>query len=532
MSFNKLNKIAQNISEALDNQNQVSTSFLALKLNKASSLYPQDQTIGMVKTVIEKIAGKNREFISKGELKDLYNKFYSRNTKFAQLFTDELGEVAALPEVKVYERDNQAPMDFNSYVGDDVLTNALGSLFDNTPVKEFSKNASVKAEKEILFTLQSWNLAPTSLSTIDGNNQFLVVQASYDTPKGNVHFYVPVELNGKNVIQPSMFMGNSGPKDLNYNNVKDYIKSAAGVKFRLVASDIVSILTKAASQNREISDVEFTLAKFKASKSPEAFAGQVTGLTVEAQAVSDVVLPKSEEYKTFEEKLNSPEGLAEINFGNAGVKAAKDLISKTLKSFGYDSRVSVIKSDAKTVFYGVATNNAKLAFTVPVKFENKKPNLPAIVLCNGTVVGFNKSALSKLATENAMDHKVAAVASAQYGLKPSELVENVRVAMLEGNTAMAEDSLNILAQNADEKVYKLALDIYMKGLAGKLVKAEISKCGSQIQNSTSQHTICAHTGLPVHKVYQDNQGNCRPLYRKGMDETYQGATFMNAKIFG
>lgn len=53
-----------------------------------------------------------------------------------------------------------------------------------------------------------------------------------------------------------------------------------------------------------------------------------------------------------------------------------------------------------------------------------------------------------------------------------------------------------------------------------------------IKNSTSEHPICSHTGLPVHKVFQDKDGNCQPMYRKGMDETYEGASFMNAKIFG
>jgi hypothetical protein len=53
-----------------------------------------------------------------------------------------------------------------------------------------------------------------------------------------------------------------------------------------------------------------------------------------------------------------------------------------------------------------------------------------------------------------------------------------------------------------------------------------------VKSSSSEHPVCGHTGLPIHKVYQDDGGNCRPLYRRGMDETYEGASFMNAKIFG
>jgi hypothetical protein len=52
-----------------------------------------------------------------------------------------------------------------------------------------------------------------------------------------------------------------------------------------------------------------------------------------------------------------------------------------------------------------------------------------------------------------------------------------------------------------------------------------------VKNAHSSHRICGHTNLPLHKVYQDKEGNCRPLYRKEMDETYQGAYFLNSKIF-
>ena len=70
----------------------------------------------------------------------------------------------------------------------------------------------------------------------------------------------------------------------------------------------------------------------------------------------------------------------------------------------------------------------------------------------------------------------------------------------------------------------------MSGLSG--VKTAETKCSKMIKSAVSEYPVCSHTGLPINKVYQDKDGHCRPLFRKGMDETYEGATFINAKIFG
>jgi hypothetical protein len=72
----------------------------------------------------------------------------------------------------------------------------------------------------------------------------------------------------------------------------------------------------------------------------------------------------------------------------------------------------------------------------------------------------------------------------------------------------------------------------MTGLGVKEAASATVKCGHTQHRKTSEHPICAQTGLPVHRVYQDQDGNCRPLYRRGMDETYEGAVFNNSKIFG
>lgn len=116
-------------------------------------------------------------------------------------------------------------------------------------------------------------------------------------------------------------------------------------------------------------------------------------------------------------------------------------------------------------------------------------------------------------------------------LKPSEVINNLKSALAEGNHAKAEDALNVLANCEDKKAYETGFQIYMDGMSGVKV-AEETKCSKMLKNAVSEYPICTHTGLPINKVYQDKNGYCRPLFRKGMDETYEGASFINAKIFG
>jgi hypothetical protein len=95
------------------------------------------------------------------------------------------------------------------------------------------------------------------------------------------------------------------------------------------------------------------------------------------------------------------------------------------------------------------------------------------------------------------------------------------------------DALNCIKQSGDAKAYVVAFRIFASGLGDSKVEAkEESACKMVMKTASSQHPVCGHTGLPLHKVYQDEHGNCRPLYRKGMDESYEGAYFMNHKIFG
>ncbi len=533
MSLDQIQQLANSLVKSLENNEKVSTQLLASKLAKCIVEHPHDQTIGAMSRVINKMADNNTLFIKRADLKDLYHRLHSRNTKFAELFSNELGTMQELPSAKVYQRDNG--QEIGQYqVEDTVLANALSSVFDNTlPVKAYSQSLADKAISSVNNALDAFDMKPNHLQTVAGNDKFLITKADYETPKGITSFYVPVEINGGKLSQPSVFMGNAGVSELNHNDVKSYLTSHTGTKLLVNADAMMEVLNKATSENRQVSDTELALTRLNASRQEQGdfLQGQITGQKMAEASVKDVELPKSDEFSSFEQKFTSPYGAASFQFGEDKVKTARDCVARELIGFGCKSpQVVITGSDSNTMFYSVSLDGGKVAFTVPVKVSGGKIVAPAVMLCNGSVAPFVKESVNELYVNNQSDFKAAAAASPLFGVKPSDLINSVRAAVAEGNHAKAEDALNVLANSGDSKAYATGFQAFLSGLSGK--KEEPSKCSMQLKTASSQHLVCGHTGLPLHKVYQDKHGNCRPGYRREMDETYQGASFMNAKIFG
>lgn len=533
MSVDKLYQLVGSLAKAVDNNEKLATPVLIAKLKKCTAAYPHDQTLGAMSRVIGQMVDKQTLFIRKGELKSLYQKLHSSGTKFAELFAEELGESPAEPNITLYKRD-EAVQENAYHIGDQVLANALESVFDkHTPLKMYSQPLADKAIKSVSTTLDVWNLKPSKLTVSDGNDKFIVIKADYDTPKGVTSFYVPVEVSQNDVLEPVAFMGNTGPEELNHNTIKAYLTQQAGSKTKIGSSDILSALTAATSEKREITAAELALARLNSSRqtNSEFFQGQIVGQKMATAAAKEVELPKSDEFFSFEKQFTTPQGLASWRFGADKIATARKHITRELASFGFaNSQVTITGNDENTIFYGVSLDTGKVAFTVPVKINEGKLHKPSVMLCSGSVTSFDKESINQLIIENKTDIKVASAASTLSALKPSEVIDNLRQAMSDENFAKAEDALNVLCNSGDDKAYATAFQIYMDGLTGH--KVSETKCSHMIKSANSEHPVCTHTGLPINKVYQDKNGFCRPLYRKGMDETYEGAAFMNSKIFG
>lgn len=544
MSYDKIQQLVNAVAKTVENNERLATPILAVKLAKCVVANPHDQTIGMVARVIKDLADKNTLFIRRSEFKDLARRYHSRNSKFAELFQEELGEAPPEPTITVQNRDES--LKYNPYhAGDQVLANALESVFDkNAPLRMYSQPIADKALKSVGNTLDAWNLSPNSLNVAAGSEQFIVIQADYETPKGITSFFVPVEIANKDIVEASVFMGNAGPQELNHNTIKSYLTSLAGSKLKVSAANILKVLIKAASEDREVSDAELALTRLTAKRQQQQGADFLDGSTsvqklafktaLSEEPKKDVQLPELEEAKTFQEKFNTIQGLAAWKHGLTTVNAARNHIVRELAAFGHrNPQVVVTGHDDRTITFGVAIDTGKVAFTVPVKLADGQALKPTVMLCNGSVAAFSQAGVNQFVSESRIDTKVAAAASTMSALKPSEVINNLREAVAENNFEKAEDALNVLANSGDTKAYATAFQIYMSGLAGrKTAKSECKHVKQASKTSVSEYPVCSQTGLPTNKVYQDKDGNCRPLYRKGMDETYEGAVFNNAKIFG
>ena len=534
----KIQQLVSSISNMIKGDQKLAVPVLSVKLAKCQKEFPQDKTIGSVSRIINDMSYNKTFFIRQADFADLYNKSFTVGTKFGQLFAEELGQDQVEPQITTYQRSNtDETINVDTYqAGDQVLANALNSAFDNSPLKMYSQPMANKALKSVGSSLNAWNLTPSSLTIGAGSDKFIIVKADYETPKGITSLYVPVEVNKNTVIEPDLFMGNLGPEDLNHSTIKAYVTQQAGAKSKIGASDILAAITNATEQKREITATELAVTRLNAVRQGSTgevdfSAGQVFGLKVNAEAKQDVQLPKSDEFASFEEQFTSVKGQAAFTFGAELVAAARTHLTRELQSFGFHTpQIVITKSDKNTIFYGVSLDTGKTAFTVPVKIANKKLVKPTVLLCNGSITTFSQEGINQLVSENKSDSKIASVASVMSTLKPSEILNNLRTALADGNHAKAEDALNVLANGNDEKAYATGFQIYMSSLAG--IKTASTKCSKMIKTAQSEYQICSHTGLPIHKVYQDKDGFCHPMYRQGMSETYEGASFINAKIFG
>ena len=525
-------------AQMLVDSEKIAIAGLAVKLRKITEMHPYDQTLVSMHNIVSKFDDNNRVFISRGDLKNLYNKLWSRGTKFADFFKEEMGEVNNLASPQ-YAEKQEKPFQTKSFA-DPILANALESVFDNRiPLKLYSQELGKQALISVGSNLDAWNLRASKLEIDSGNENFLLIKAHYDTPKGITSIFIPIEVLANKISQPSFFIGNGGSQELNNTNIKTYLTQNAGAKLTIRNSDVMTLLNNVAnSKTKKISSIALAAIRVNASKQVESpfFADTIIGQTIPTEPKNiQISLPQSGHFNSFAEKFASPLGFANLKFGVDKVNLGRATIVQALADLGIkNTQIAVADADDKTIVYAVNLSGNQ-AFHVPVKFANNRILTPEVLICNNETLPFNKKSIQQLGAKNQFDQRAAAATSPSYNLKPSELIDLVRSATLEGNLSKAEDALNVLSQSEDDKAYRIAFSVYTDSLSlsKKASKEEEATCSMIVNSSSSKHPVCGHTGLPLHKVFQDQHGNCLPLYRKGMKETSNNAAYiMNSKIFG
>lgn len=531
MKFNKLTEISQNLAAQMDNEKPFLTSVLQNKLAKLAERYPNDQTIIQMAQVFNKM-GEKSLITKKAELVNIYNRFYTVSSMAGELLKEEIGdqEINFLKPKYAEKQDGKVLSLYGS--ADPVLQNLLSSVFSGEEPKAYSEEVATKALNQTKTVLNLHDLPEAQLSVASGNEQYIIVNASFTTPRGKTVVFIPVKTKEKRISSPEVFLGNNGAEKISKASLTSYLLNKAGSKLNVTASVVLDLVTE---KTEKLSQPELAVAALKIKKAEEAPKTEVFNnsiLTTFYPEAKEVPQLRLEEADTFEEKLASAKGAAEITFGTSFVNKARDLVDQALKQAGEKyNQIKVAKSDKSSIYFAVSTGGGRLSFTVPVKVKEGKALKPSVLICEGSISPISEKTLIEMSNNGVFDKKSAAFVSPQYGMKNSELIEIVRQAALDSNFDRAEDAMNIILQSGDNNSYTIAVKEYMSNLNAKKEAAPKSTCSLIVKSKTSLKPVCGHLNLPIDKVVQDKFGNCCAADRN--HETVNNPTvgFFYNKIF-
>jgi len=528
MKFNKIDKISQNLAAQMDNEKPFLASVIRVKLAKLAEEYPYDQTVIQMSNILNKISEKNL-FIKRAELKDIYNKFQTNSNVVSEYLSEELGDLTSgyLKPKYASTSDEVLPV----YQSQDlVLQNLLNSVLNGDEVKAYSQKVADAAVKKAETILELNGVKPTKISVATGNEQYIIVSASFDTPKGSTSCFIPVKTSSDKIFIPEVFVTDSGASELSKHALTSYLQTKAGVLMKTAASTVLDAIT---DKKEKISKVDLIVAAMKVEKAESKAAEDMSGHSIiadfhpEFHAVPEVKLAESE---TFESKLSTNAGKAEFIFGTKTIEAARSILDKKLKKMGYkNNQLKVASCDKSGVSFAVCTLGNRIGFTVPMKIKEGTVIEPTVLICEGSIAPLTSQFIDKMLNDGIVDRKSLALNSSHNDLKNSELLEIIRVAALDNNIDRAEDALNVLAQR-DSDCYLQGVSLFKDNL-GKKVASVVNKCNFVVKNATRMKPLCGHLNVPLDEVYQDAHGSCVHISRKGNEKIAETTGFFYNKIF-
>lgn len=536
MNFNKLAQLASQAVQVVEGSEQFPVGILAVQAQKLAEVFPHDLTVRGMESFLKKRA-ENQSFITRSELRSVYDKLYSRGNKFAKHFESELGlaqetiKTASAREVKT-----DILVEAFETTGNGALKNSLSSILDNKSVVKFCSDRSIKsAEKSCLHELNMLGVPPKMVEVVAGQEDLVICRAAYETPRGTTNVLIPIELKNEKALLPTMFLSEAGFLDLEKQKLEDHLLKTAGLALRVDAGQILNLLDKIKNgETKVVGEVEEIVlrASLKRGAAAHGDNGVVYMPLEEVKEEREVVVVEGpEEYKNLGDRLNTAAGTAELLLGKNTVDMGRSLVAQTLTDCGFkNAQVRVASSNKNTVTYAVAIQDG-LGFKVPVKIANNKLVAPSFGLTENGLIELSSESIKAALVTKVANRSAALQASALYDLNPRELYVNLEKALAEENYLRAEDALALLEKSGDELAYRKAFDVYTSHLRGdKLQKTASVSCSRQYKVASTGSAMCGHYHLPVEKVFQDENGKCKPLYRKG-EEISTPALLTNYKMF-
>jgi len=545
MDYTQLKEVSDLIKKtanAFQDNEKLFVTALAHRAKKVAEAYPQDPTAVGMSNFLSRRASSPKMLITKAELKEVYNSLYSTNNKFAEHFKTELNIKADADERKMIRDPKEGESLVTSTydkISDTVLANNLASAFDNSiPYKLYSVEAAKNAKRSCTYSLNCCGVCPNKIEVVAGQEDLLICRASYNTPCGENAVFIPVEMTKESAAIPNFFLGKEGFMDITTKNLNDYLTSTSAKPLKVNAQKLLQVVAEAKNPPKALTEMEQIIMKAAAAKETPATLSSmnIIGQVVDAEIapIADPVYEQPEEVQSIAKQITSSAGAAEFLFGKKVVDSAREQVLNAVKLAGYKPQVAIFDNTQDTIFVGV-TLASQGAFKVPVKVSNGKAILQRMIVSNDGLFELTATGISEYLSNAHFDNKVAAATSQVYGMSPNEVLDIVKNAMAAHDYTAAEEALNVLKQSGDNVAFQTAFNVYKEGLKdGKAITKEacVKTCSKPIKVSNSQHMICSHTGLPLHKTFVDKDGNCQPLYRKQMSETGNGQnlSFISSKV--
>jgi hypothetical protein len=476
MNFNDIQSLITKAAKSIQDSEKLPVAFLAAKAKKAAEILPYDVPVIAASQVLTSMAA-NQTFIARDDFSKIIRSYNTNTSKLSTVFADELTTLE-LSAPKMYQRSNSESRtleDDYAQVANPVLSNALNAAFSEDKGEAiYSVAEGSKAKKAAAAQITSLGFKPAAMEIFAGRDNIIVCQASYETPKGQSHVLVPVELSDGKVLFPSLFLSMDGFKDLTAENLEEHIVKTAGQKLRVDGDKLLSILLMV-RQGGEVpyapNDVEMAVIKMASNK--QVLDPSTSLYTKIEDEVKEVKVEAKD--NSFAGKLSQPHGIAEFIHGDKVVEAGRSAVVRGFADMEYKSiQVKVADVSKEKIVFAVSIGNS-VGVMVPVTAADVRPKF---MVAAGSVLPFTKAAVDKLVKESrGGDRRALATASQSFEMNSQQLLSVVRQAADEGDYKKVEDVMNVLAEK-DISTHKIAMAYYIASMSVN-PSEEIKSVGNQ-----------------------------------------------------
>lgn len=469
MNLQDITSLITKAASVIESSEKIALPVLAAKARREAQAHPTDVPLINASNILTKMAS-DKMFISRSELANIVERLGATHSKLTQVFSDELGKQAEIkrPTFARYANEGQSLEVDYKRLADPLLANALSSVFDKDPKEKlYTTEDAQKAQRAAYAQLVGIGCVPKEVSTFAGRRDVIICQATHETPIGNAHVLIPVEMIEGKAILPQLFFSPDGFQEFDKAAYEETVCTVAGKGFRVDGSKLLDVLEQVKKGESGINEVELAAIKIASeqgtiSSDPNAI---YYGSLIEPKADVELPqMPKTPESK-FAETLGKPEGVAKFIHGQKAVEAGRNIIVRKLAEIGYKNvQVKVAEVEQDKIYYAAAIGTGT-GLSIPVDVEGGNiTSAPQVVIADGMVMAFTKESVNEIVSmRNGGNKRALAAASPCYDLKPTELLAVVEQAVKEGNYLKVEEAINVLGE-IDPIAQKVAIAHFMDNI--------------------------------------------------------------------